>query len=203
MKLQRSAGQNEFKGKVVDNSGQPLGLVNITSNVTDVKTISDANGNFTLKAPDTVIDVKAHSPGYAAAKVKINSNQPETKIVLKEDELSLAEVVVTTLANKKKNASLTIQIDSSTSAIPVGGWKNFQQYLSKKQDFIKGIESFQNLNEEVVLEFLVDKYGQPVNIKVPEEMDKTMAEKTIEIISNGPRWKNKKKDKKVKVIIGF
>jgi len=203
MMFSRSSAQNEFKGKVVDKSGEPLAFVDIKANNGSISTTSDAHGNFALKAPDSVVEVDVNSPGYAGTKAKINRNKTDTKITLKESELSLSEVVVTALSNKNKKAPVNIRVDSSDAATPVGGWKNFQQYLSTKQDFIKGIESYQNSNEELILEFSIDQHGQPTEIKVPQEMDKTTAEKTIETITNGPRWKNNKKDKKVKVIIGF
>ncbi|MCW3105760.1 MAG: hypothetical protein JWQ09_266 [Segetibacter sp.] len=203
MKLPNTIAQNEFKGKVVDKSGEPVPFANIKANNSSIGTLSDGNGNFSLKAPDSSLEVKINSPGYVSTLTKIKSNKPDNKITLKQDELSLSEIVVTGLAKKKKSTLASVNVDSSIAAEPVGGWKSFKQYLNQQLDSLKATEVDQDFNEDIVLEFSIDKKGQPTNIKAPAEIDKLMAEKAIQILSNGPRWKNKKRDKKVKVIISF
>jgi hypothetical protein len=202
-KMSSALVPHEFTGKVVDTAGQPLPFANIKANNSSVATVSDDRGNFRLKAADSVLEVDINSPGYSATTAKIKSNTPGNKITLRESEMSLSEVVVSTLQNKNKSAGPTIRVDSSNAAAPIGGLKNFQEYMGKQHDFIKGIESLRYTHDNIILEFYLDKQGRPTNIIVPAEMDKTTAEKTIEILSNGPAWKNKKKDKKVKVIIEF
>lgn len=199
--LTNAIRQNEFKGQVVDKTGEPLPYSEIKAADSRVGTVADAKGNFSLKAPDSVLRVNVNSPGYASAETKIRSNKAENKIFLKEQELSLADVVVTNLAKKKKNAGANIKIDSSAAAEPLGGWKNFNQYLNQQLDSLKANDD--DFNENIALEFSIDKQGHPTNIKAPGEIDKMMAEKAIKILANGPRWKNSKKDKKVKVIIAF
>lgn len=203
MKLSGTNTQNEFKGQVVDKKGEPLPFANIRANNSDKSTVSDVNGNFSLKSADSILEIKINSPGYESAVTKIKSNKPDNKIALKEDELSLSEVVVTNLAKKKKNVVASVKVDSSIAAEPVGGWKSFNQYLNQQLDSLQAAETGQDFDEDIALEFSIDKKGQPTDIKAPAEIDKMMAEKAIQILSNGPRWKNKKKDKKVKVIIAF
>lgn len=203
MKLQRSSAQNEFKGKVVEKSGEPLPFANIKANNSSIGTVADSNGNFSLKAPDRVLEININSPGYASAKAKIKSNKPVNRIVVRDEELTLAEVVVASKQKKKKNVMAFVQVDSSTAAEPIGGWKSFKQYLNRQLDSLKETGINQGFDEDIVLEFSLDKKGKPTNIKAPAEIDKIMAEKAIQILSNGPSWKNKKKDKKVKVIIAF
>lgn len=199
--LTNATAQNEFKGKVVDKTGEPLPYADIKAADNRLATIVDAKGNFTLKAPDSVLQVNVNSPGYASAETKIKSNDAENKITLKESEMSLADIVVTGMGKKKKNYPATVQIDSSIAAEPVGGWTNFKQYIHQQLDSLKANDN--DFNEDIALEFSIDKQGHPVDIKAPAEIDKMMAEKAIKILSNGPRWRNTKKDKKVKVIIAF
>jgi hypothetical protein len=201
-RLRSSTAENEFKGKVVDKSGEPLPGASIMISGKAGGISSDANGDFTLKAADSVLDVAVAAIGHETKTTKIRSNSVDNRIMLTEGELSLSEVVVSARANKK-NIVPTIRVDSSNYAEPVGGLINYQQYLSKQQEFIKGIASYLGSNHEIIVEFLIRKDGRPTNIKVPDEVDKTTAEKTVEIISNGPLWKSEKKDKKVKVIINF
>lgn len=198
----RSFAQNEFKGKITDKSGDPLPYASIKAN-NSIATVADANGNFIFRAPDSVVHVNVSSAGYAAAETYIRSNKPDTKIALHEDELSLAEVVVTNLSKKKKNNGATVRVDSSIAAEPVGGWKSFKQYLNQQLDSLKATDNEADFDEDIVLEFSIDKQGHPTDIKAPAEINALMAEKAIQILSNGPKWKNRKKDKKVKVIIAF
>jgi hypothetical protein len=198
-----AVGQNEFRGKVVDKSGEPLPYVAIKGNASGPGTVSDANGNFNLKAADSVLEVNIVSPGYAAAVTKLRSSKPDNKIVLEDNKLSLSETVVSQQLKKKKNMMASVQVDSSVAAEPEGGWRSFKQYLNQQLDSLKSSDDNQFFNEDIVLEFSIDKKGHPTNIKTPAEVDKIMAEKAKQILTNGPRWKNKKKDKKVKVIIAF
>ncbi len=193
--------QNEFKGKVLNKLGEPLPFATIKANNNNIATVSDGNGNFTLKAGDSVLKVNINSPGYVSATEEIKTGKPVNNIVLKENDLSLAEVVVTQLNKKKRTIVINAKADTSVAAEPAGGWKNFTQYMNVHLDSLKGIDD-ENLNEDFDLEFFVDKQGRPVDIKASEDADKLLAEKAISILANGPKW-NKKKDKKMKVSIRF
>ncbi|GEO08244.1 carboxypeptidase-like regulatory domain-containing protein [Segetibacter aerophilus] len=203
MKLQRGLAQNEFKGTVVDKAGEPLPFAAIKSNNGNAATVSDGNGNFSLKASDSVLDVNVISPGYAPKIAKLRSNKPDNKIALRDEELSLSEMVVSDQLKKKKNVVASVQVDTSVAAEPIGGWKNFKQYLNQQIDSLKATEQHEGFDEDIVLEFSIDTKGQPVNIKASPGTDKAISEKAAQILRNGPRWNNKKNDKKVKVIIAF
>ncbi|MDQ6812961.1 MAG: carboxypeptidase-like regulatory domain-containing protein [Bacteroidota bacterium] len=202
-KFSRLSAKNEFKGKVVDNAGEPVAFADIKANNGSILTSSDANGNFTLKAHDSIIEVNPDSPGYAAAKARIKHNKTDNRITLKEDEMSLSETVVSAMANKSNNASTTIRVDTINTAKPIGGWKNFEQYLGDNSDFIDAIQSYQNSKEKLVLNFALNKSGQPTDIRLPQEIDKPVADKITALLRSGPHWKNNRKEKKVKVIILF
>lgn len=193
--------QNVFKGRIVDKSGEPLAFADVKANNRAVATTADAHGNFSLKAPDTVLEVKVTSAGFAAARAKIASNKADNKIALKEDELSLSEVIVSNLSKKKKSIPVSVHVDTTIAAEPVGGWKSYKQYLNHQLDSLQLEDG--NTDEDVVLEFWVDKQGKPTDVKAPGDIDKMIAEKAKQIITNGPRWKNRKKDNKVKVVIVF
>jgi hypothetical protein len=203
-RLSRATDANEFRGKVVDNSGDPLPFATISGNNRKLETASDANGKFSFRAADTALEVSVTAPGYSAAMATINSNKPENKVILKEEELSLAEVVITQLSKNKKSSAIRVHGDSAMTAEPVGGWKRFTQYVGEAFESFRTDGTLKNKKgENIELEFSIDADGQPTTIKAQPGLDKLLADKAIEILANGPRWKNEKKDKKVKVIIGF
>lgn len=177
-------------------------LPSIQANERSRSAVSDQTGYNTLSSPRRNVEVNIDSPDRREVN-KVTANKVNNKTSLKEDQMSLSEVVVTELGRGKRNTSVTVKIDSSIAAEPVGGWKKFNQYLNHQLDSLnqQGIEP--DVYEEISIEFTIDSQGKPSQVKTPGKIDKMIAEKAIQIISNGPRWNNKKKEKKVKVIISF
>ncbi|MBE7171099.1 MAG: carboxypeptidase-like regulatory domain-containing protein [Williamsia sp.] len=192
---------NEFKGKVTDKKGEPVPFASITESKTRTNISSDANGDFVLKDPDSVVNVTVNSVGYLTAKTTLSAEKPGN-IALEKNGAALSEVVIVGYGTQKKKA-LTGAADSS-AAEPVGGWKNFGQYLNRQIDSLQTAQSKDlYISEDVVLEFSVDREGNPSDIKAPEHTNKEAASKAVQILTKGPRWRNKKKDKKVQVVIPF
>ncbi len=120
----------------------------------------------------------------------------------KEDQRLSKVSAATRLTGKTVNVS-DAEGNAATAAEPDGGWKNFEQYLNRQTDSLKASDHDKHYNEKIELEFSINNDGHPANIKVPEKADSLTAEKAVKILINGPKWKSKKKDKKVKVIISF
>ena len=112
------------------------------------------------------------------------------------------EAATARLAGKERNFS-DAEENAATHAEPEGGWKNFEQYLKRHVDSIKASGNNDFNNKDVLLEFSIDKDGRPTDVKAFESTDSLFAQKAIQILANGPKWKSKNKDKKVKVIIPF
>ncbi|HSU52154.1 MAG TPA: hypothetical protein VLJ41_16220, partial [Segetibacter sp.] len=146
------------------------------------------------------LNVVADAVGHKSKKSTISSNTSGNAITLDEGDLSLSEAVVTAKRKMKENGGPTIRIDSSSSAAPVEGWMNYQQYLHQQSAVIQDSDK-NNSNKEIEIEFFVDAHGKPTNVKVLTKMDKRRAEKITSIIENGPIWETGQNDKKVKVII--
>lgn len=192
---------NEFKGKVTGKNGEPVPFASVTANETRQETTSDAKGEFMLKDPDSVVNVTVNSIGYSTATATLNQRQLN-RVALEKESQALSEVVIVGYGSRKKKA--TTGADSAAAAEPVGGWKNFSQYLNRQIDSLqttagKGMY----VSDDVVLEFLINREGKPSQIEVPDQINKAVAGKAVEILTNGPRWKSLKKNKKVKVIIPF
>ena len=97
--------QITVKGVVTDMRGEPIigasGVVRSTTN----GTITDLDGNFTLKVPsDAIINITY--VGYQPQSLSV-SGQTTFKIKMEEESMALEQVVVTAMGIKKKEASLT------------------------------------------------------------------------------------------------
>lgn len=202
--LAQALPEYEFKGRVVDTNNLPLSGATISVPERNIGTAPDPKGNFTLKAKDSVLKINVNAIGYASKDLTIKNNAP-VDIVLEESQGLTSEVVVTGLSLKKKRKLNARRLKENTANVaePEGGWENFEQYLSQQIDSLKTAADDNQYNDNIDLEFTIDEQGHPANIKVPEKADSLTAEKAVQILMNGPIWKSKKKDKKVKVTIRF
>lgn len=198
-----AVSEYEFEGRIVDTSNKPLAGATISVSKSNVGITPDSNGYFTLKAKDSVLQINVNAIGYAPTEHIIKRNSP-VKIVLGDRTQSLSEVVVSALSQKKRKSDFRqLKENTKKDAEPEGGWKNFEEYLNRQVDSLKANDINNYYDEKIELEFSIDKEGRPTDIKALESADSLTAEKAIQILTNGPKWKNKKKDKKVKIIIPF
>jgi TonB-linked SusC/RagA family outer membrane protein len=94
--------QQKFKisGNVVDTNGEAIIGANVLVKGTNVGTITDINGHFTLSASSESV-LKVSCMGYLAKEIKVVSDSP-LSITLKEDSKTLEEVVVVGFGTQKK-----------------------------------------------------------------------------------------------------
>jgi hypothetical protein len=127
---------NQIKGKVTDVSGEALVGASVTIKGTTIGTICDVDGNFSLAIPSGGGNIQISYIGYKQKTVPISNNYMH--IVMEEDQMALAEVVVTgygdistalngrvagvmaghskSTDNKSKNIPLpVVQIENTTS----------------------------------------------------------------------------------------
>lgn len=93
------------KGIVTDARGEVIIGASVVEKGTTNGTITDLDGNFTLKVPsDAVINVTY--VGYQPQSISVNG-QTNFNIKMEEEAMALEQVVVTAMGIKKKEASLT------------------------------------------------------------------------------------------------
>lgn len=83
--------QTPFKGKVLDENGEPVIGASLLVVGTNRGTITDIDGSFTLTAPEGSGQIKVSYVGMVSQIVGI---KPNLKITLKSDSQNLDEVVV-------------------------------------------------------------------------------------------------------------
>jgi hypothetical protein len=198
---------NVVKGKVLNTNGEAvIANVNVKVNNQNYNVLTDKSGFFSIQVPDTNAIASIQSLGYEKQQLNLSANRTNN-IVLNNDQQSLSEVVVTCYATSKKRsvtaASSKVNAGEivTVSAIPIGGWDSFKQYVQQKKTELNNIDSTEVDNDisDVIVEFKIDNSGNPYNIKTPSSNNK----KLIEIIKKGPKWATDKRNTKIKVVIQF
>lgn len=81
------------KGNVTDQRGEPIIGANVVETGTATGTITDLDGNFTLKVTSSAAVLQISYLGYVTQEISLNGKS-ELKVVLAEDAKALDEVVV-------------------------------------------------------------------------------------------------------------
>lgn len=133
MEIKQPASQaiKEIKGKIVDETGEPLIGVNVSVEGGTTGTISDFDGNFSVKAPENSV-LKISYIGYMTQQIPV-SGKSFYQIVMKQDTEELEEVVVTALGIKRAEKALSYNVQQiNTDAITSNKDVNFVNSLSGK-----------------------------------------------------------------------
>ncbi|MGN6213855.1 carboxypeptidase-like regulatory domain-containing protein [Parafilimonas sp.] len=196
-----------FSGKVVDENNKPIAGVTVVSADNKAAVLTDINGDFNLQKNDTLLHVTASTVGYNTQSTALQQgfNKP---IMLKQSSESLNDVVVTGYGTQQKSnitgSALHKQKDMvRDSAMPVGGWNNFNNYVVTQLNKDTTTSGITNPRDLVELEFLIDNSGNPYNIKVTKSPNDVYSTKAVEILKHGPKWTIPAKKKKAKVVINF
>lgn len=107
--LQTSSAQSLVRGKVLNETGEPIPFVSIGIKETFVGTISEVNGDFELKIPAAFIEkrISFSSIGYESTSIAISEHlNGSVEVILKEDVRRLSEVIVESRKHKKKDTKV-------------------------------------------------------------------------------------------------
>ena len=88
-------------GKIIDALGEPLIGVNVVLKGSTAGTISDIDGNYSLKVPEGKGEIQFSYIGYRNVVLPIG-NKTVINVTMEEDSKVLGEVVVTALGIEKK-----------------------------------------------------------------------------------------------------
>ncbi|MDR0371293.1 MAG: TonB-dependent receptor [Prevotellaceae bacterium] len=95
--------KKQYTGTIVDDTGEPLIGVNVLVKGTTQGAITDIDGRFELPATQQTVTLVCSFIGYATVETTVRTGE-HVRIVLKEDDLTLDEVVVTGYGTFKKSA---------------------------------------------------------------------------------------------------
>ena len=168
-----------IKGKVTDQKGEPLIGASVMYKGTNIGTVTDVNGEFSLLKKAENKQLTAQYIGYDPVEVPVDTSRTML-IAMNEDQKGLSEVVVVGHGvNKKANKDNTPQ--------PVDGKRKFLKYL--KKNLVRPTdETCAQVKGKVVLTFLVNRDGRPFHIKVKKSLCESSDKEAIRLVQEGPDW---------------
>ena len=181
-----------IKGKVTDQKGEPLIGASVMYKGTNIGTVTDVNGEFSLLKKAENKQLTAQYIGYDPVEVPVDTSRTML-IAMNEDQKGLSEVVVVGHGvNKKANKDNTPQ--------PVDGKRKYLKYL--KKNLVRPTdETYAQVKGKVVLTFLVNRDGRPFHIKVKKSLCESSDKEAIRLVQEGPDWTYG--NKQAEVIVKF
>ncbi|WP_444106981.1 carboxypeptidase-like regulatory domain-containing protein [Bacteroides sp.] len=185
---------NMIKGIVTDEKGEPLIGASVAYKGTNIGTITNMNGEFSLVKKDGKKQLTAQFIGYDPVEIRVDTSRTML-IAMNENQQALNEVVVVGYGAKKKKKSVTAgtvvkgdeQANKDITPQPVIGKRNYQKYL--KENLVRPTdEKCAQVKGKVILTFLVNKEGRPFYIKVKESLCESADKEAIRLIQEGPDW---------------
>lgn len=168
-----------IKGKVTDQKGEPLIGASVMYKGTNIGTVTDVNGEFSLLKKAENKQLTAQYIGYDPVEVPVDTSRTML-IAMNEDQKGLSEVVVVGHGvNKKANKDNTPQ--------PVDGKRKYLKYLKKNLVRLTD-ETCAQVKGKVVLTFLVNRDGRPFHIKVKKSLCESSDKEAIRLVQEGPDW---------------
>ena len=185
---------NMIKGRVTDGKGEPLIGASVTYKGTNIGTITNMNGEFSLVKKDDKKRLTAEYIGYDPVEIQVDTSRTML-IAMNENKQALNEVVVVGYGAKKNKKSTTTgnvvtvkeQAKKEITPQPVIGKRSYQKYL--KENLVRPTdEKCAQVKGKVVLTFLINKEGRPFYIKVKESLCESADKEAIRLIQEGPDW---------------
>ena len=196
---------NMIKGRVTDEKGEPLIGASVTYKGTNIGTITNMNGEFSLVKKDDKKRLTAEYIGYNPVEIRIDTNRTML-IAMNENKQALNEVVVVGYGAKKNKKSTTTgnvvtvkeQAKKEITPQPVIGKRSYQKY--QKENLVRPTDdNCKDIKGEVVLSFFVDEEGKPQNITVIHGLCEFADKEAIRLVKEGPKWTSGKLPARVTV----
>lgn len=177
----------KVRGKVTDPSGEPLVGATVRVKGTNQGTISDENGDFTLKT-DGNRELSVDYIGYESVVLPADTTK-DLLIAMNVDDATLDEVVVVGYGSQPKSSvtGAIMSLKMSGTPQPSIGRKAFRRYL--KENLVHPSDKeCARAKGKVILTFRVDKDGRPESINVKKGLCASADKEAIRLIEEGPDW---------------
>ena len=197
--------KNMIKGRVTDEKGEPLIGASVTYKGTNIGTITNMNGEFSLVKKDDKKRLTAEYIGYDPVEIRVDTSRTML-IAMNENKQALNEVVVVGYGAKKNKKSTTLgsvvkveeQAEKEITPQPVIGKRSYQKYL--KENLVRPTDdNCKDIKGKVVLSFFVDEEGKPQNITVIHGLCEFADKEAIRLVKEGPKWTSGKLPARVTV----
>lgn len=156
----------KVSGIVIDENGEPVIGANILIEGTNIGTITDIDGKFSLTA-DEGASMLVTFVGMKQVQLKVNKRMVNFEIVLEHDNMVLDDVVVTgyqTLSKERATGSYAVLTDKSTKG------KLETNILSRIEGLVAGINRTDNGEEDIVIRGITTVNGDRKPLYVVDGM---------------------------------
>lgn len=197
--MEIASNANIVRGKVTDESGNPIAGASIELKGTSLWTVSDIHGNFTLQTEDYK-DLIINSIGYKPASISADTCK-NLLIAMNKDDQSLNEVIVVGFGKQKKNSlvgSISTANISNLSAEPVIGEQEYKKYLEEK--LIRPTDKCAEVEGEVIVMFYVDEKGRPEKVQIKKSLCDSADKEAMRLVIEGADWTQSNHPVEVSVI---
>ena len=194
---------NNFNGAVVDQFNKPVANATVQVPTLNKAFVTDNNGYFSFKAPDTALNVSIASVGFEQQNARLN-NVAFNQVTLKPSNQSLNEVVVIGYGTQKGKAFRRKTKDFSVNVLdaePSVDWNTYTEYLEKNKRITNETK---DIHGDVVVSFVINNKNELTNFKIEKSLQTQLDAEAIRLIKEGPSWKLLKgKKAKASVIVKF
>lgn len=199
----RNRALNTFRGRVTDGSNEGLPFANLVGTGENQATYTDANGNFVITSPDTVLRVQVRSQGYDDNTVQLRNDLASNHVVMQEDTRKLSDV-----SDRSRNLNTEAGPGGTKrkpgEPAPLAGWEKYDSYLANNLNYPADFKSGNTENGIVELSLEVDKSGRPNKIKIEKSLCPGCDQEAIRLVKEGPNWKRgSDKNSRTRLIINF
>ena len=148
------------KGKVVDESGEPLPGVNVLVKGTTIGTVTDAGGNYSLTLPNNAQQLVFSFIGYISYEETIT--KPELSVVLKTDIKQLQEVVVVGYGRDAEDA-----LQGKVAGVQIRGVNSIRKFSNPL--ITKVIENQTTVEIEVADPYTIKSSGEKLQVELRKQ----------------------------------
>jgi len=195
---------NSFNGAVVDQFNKPVANATVQVPTLNKAFVTDNNGYFSFKAPDTALNVSIASIGFEQQNARLNNNVAFNQVTLKPANQNLNEVVVIGYGTQKGSAFRRKTKDFSVNVLdaePSVDWNTYTGYLEKNK---RVRDETKDIHGDVVVSFVINNKNELTNFKIEKSLQTQLDAEAIRLIKEGPSWKLLKgKKAKASVIVKF
>lgn len=184
-----------YKGKVLDENGDPLMGASVKLRDYPLGTVTDMNGNFILPVKDTNHStLTASYIGYIPKEIKLNSDSNIIK--LRPNNLALNEVVTIGYGarSKKSKPDINESIDNALQQKSTGvatrttnssfGAREFKVFFENN----RAKDICQNKKSNLKVGFFINEQGKAIGIKIINSDCAELEAEFMRLIQQSPAW---------------
>jgi len=170
------------RGKVTDDTGEPLPGVNVVIKGTTTGTTTDLDGNYMLtKFPGMTLVYSF--VGFESMEVEVGDRN--TVDIALGGAIELQEVVVTGYGGQNES-------NVTSPARPLGGKSAYKDYLENNLQYPEAAIA-NEIEGTVIVEVRISSFGEIVETKIKKSLGYGCDEEAIRLIRNGPKWEAAKR----------